>query len=271
MQVFLPRRDKAEIPPTSVKLARLRKLCRAALGEHHCMGKTNLVRLNSDMASSCAAGDSFFRARRSGGHCVKKSTKDRRTACLQSSHASSRGIGSAVLVAWVVIPVVLYLVAPKWDEITHDGDFAYLPPRMTSVRGEELLEKTFPELASKSNVVLVVARPDGELTDEDKAVAIRLADDVHAQARRKVAGLVGSDPRRSNSSAASSSAEGPNGQSVLVVLQLRTEFMAVDNMHVHQGDLPQGAGDPEGAGLSRRPAIGRDRFGGRRFRYALVA
>ena len=47
---------------------------------------------------------------------------------------------------------------------------------MTSVRGEELLEKAFPELASKSSVVLVVARPDGELTDEDKAVALRLAD-----------------------------------------------------------------------------------------------
>ena len=49
-----------------------------------------------------------------------------------------------VLVAWVVIPVVLYFVAPKWDDITHDGDFAYLPPTLTSVRGEELLEKDFP-------------------------------------------------------------------------------------------------------------------------------
>ena len=35
----------------------------------------------------------------------------------------------AVLVAWVIIPVVLFLVAPKWDEITHDGDFAYLAAR----------------------------------------------------------------------------------------------------------------------------------------------
>ena len=69
-------------------------------------------------------------------------------------------------------PGVLFFVAPKWDEITHDGDFAYLPPAMTSVRGEELLEKAFPDLASKSNIVLVVARPDGELTAEDKAVAM---------------------------------------------------------------------------------------------------
>ena len=101
-----------------------------------------------------------------------------------------------VLVAWVVIPAVLYLVAPKWDEITHDGDFAYLPPTMTSVRGEELLEKAFPELASKSNVVLVVARPDGELTDEDKAVACDWPMMFTPKARRKVAGRVGHDPRR---------------------------------------------------------------------------
>ena len=56
---------------------------------------------------------------------------------------------------------------------------------MTSVRGEELQDKTFPELTSKSNVVLVVARPDGRLTDEDKDVAVRLADDVHAQGGRE--------------------------------------------------------------------------------------
>src|SRR5208283_3958847 len=81
----------------------------------------------------------------------------------------------AVLIAWAVAPVVLFLVAPKWDEITHDGDFAYLPPTMTSVRGEELLEKAFPDLASKSSVVLVVARADGELTEQDKAIALRVA------------------------------------------------------------------------------------------------
>ena len=35
----------------------------------------------------------------------------------------------AVLVAWVVVPAALYFVAPSWDKITHDGDFAYLRRR----------------------------------------------------------------------------------------------------------------------------------------------
>ena len=82
-----------------------------------------------------------------------------------------------VLAAWVVVPLLLHIVAPKWDEITHDGDFAYLPPTMTSVRGEELFEKAFPDLASKSSVVLVVARSDGRLTEADLKIAGDLADE----------------------------------------------------------------------------------------------
>ncbi|MGO9109199.1 MAG: MMPL family transporter [Thermoguttaceae bacterium] len=133
----------------------------------------------------------------------------------------------AVLVAWVVIPVVLFRVAPKWDDITHDGDFAYLPTVMTSVRGEELLEKAFPELASKSTVVLVVARSDGELTDRDKAVALRLADRFTPKPDEKtpVSSVMTHDDKFVGSKLRS-----PNGQSVLVLLQLNNEFMAVDNM-----------------------------------------
>ncbi len=133
-----------------------------------------------------------------------------------------------VLVAWVVIPAALYRVAPKWDKITHDGDFAYLPPTMTSQRGAELLEKVFPDLASKSNVVLVVARPDAELTDEDKAVALRLADTFTPKPDGKtpVSSVMTHDDKFVGSKLSS-----PNGRSVLVLLELNTEFMAVENMH----------------------------------------
>src|SRR5262245_45720267 len=80
-----------------------------------------------------------------------------------------------VLIAWTLLAIGFKVAAPKWDEITHDGDFAYLPSSMTSVRGEELMKEAFPDLTAKSSVVLVVARPDGRLTDEDKEVAARLA------------------------------------------------------------------------------------------------
>ena len=70
--------------------------------------------------------------------------------------------------------------------------------------------------------------------------------------------------RRAASSAA------PTARSVLVVLAVEQRVHGRRQHAVHQRGLPQGAGDPEGAGLSRRPAIGGDRFGARRFRHALV-
>ncbi|MEI8374430.1 MAG: MMPL family transporter [Planctomycetota bacterium] len=133
----------------------------------------------------------------------------------------------AVLVAWVIIPVVLHCVAPRWDEITHDGDFAYLPSRLSSVRGTELLEKAFPEMTAKSTVVLVAARPDSELTDEDKAVALRLADMFTPKPDEKTpVSLVMTHEDKF----VGSKLRSPDGQSVLVLLQLNNEFMAVENM-----------------------------------------
>ena len=72
-------------------------------------------------------------------------------------------------------PIGLKLIAPRWDDITRDGDFAYLPPTLTSVRGKELMDKAFPELTAQSNIVFVVALPGGRPTADDTAVAEKLA------------------------------------------------------------------------------------------------
>jgi len=136
----------------------------------------------------------------------------------------------AVLVAWAVIPVAVFFVAPKWDDITHDGDFAYLPPTMTSVRGEELQAKAFPEMTSKSNVVLVVSRQGGRLTEEDKAVAIRLATMFTPKEGEKSPVLSVLTHEKEIIGQKLISRKGPAGQAALVILQLSTELMAVDNM-----------------------------------------
>ncbi len=136
----------------------------------------------------------------------------------------------AVLIAWVVIPIVLFFVAPKWDDITHDGDFAYLPPNLTSVRGDRLQAEMFPEMTAKSNIVLVVARPDGRLTKDDKAVAIRLADMYRPEPSKKSVVISVLDHEADIVGQKLISRYGPHGQAVLVYLQLSTELMAVDNM-----------------------------------------
>lgn len=81
----------------------------------------------------------------------------------------------AVILFWIALVVVLRLVAPNWDDITNDGDFAFLPSNLPSVAGEELLERAFPLNRARSQIVLVTVREEGQIQDDDKYVANDLA------------------------------------------------------------------------------------------------
>jgi RND superfamily putative drug exporter len=80
-----------------------------------------------------------------------------------------------VFAAWAAVAVAAGRLAPRWDDVTHDGDLAYLPERMTTVRGEKLLAQAFPNNKSKSQLVLVAAREDRPLSDDDKTFLVQLA------------------------------------------------------------------------------------------------
>ena len=137
-----------------------------------------------------------------------------------------------VLLAWLVIPLVVSLKAPSWDDVAQDGDLAFLPPRMTSARGEELVRRAFPDQEDKSDVVLIVARPDGPLGGADYAVADRLAREFAPPPESKgliVAVHSADDPVVGEKL---TSRVGRHGQATLVLLELRTEFMAVENMNL---------------------------------------
>jgi putative drug exporter of the RND superfamily len=72
-----------------------------------------------------------------------------------------------VVAGWIVILVTLRWLSPAWDDVTHDGDLAYLPESSPSVRGEMLLEKAFPSHHAKSQFVVILAREDGPLKSAD--------------------------------------------------------------------------------------------------------
>ncbi|MGD0897556.1 MAG: MMPL family transporter [Thermoguttaceae bacterium] len=137
-----------------------------------------------------------------------------------------------VLVAWVAIAVALKLAAPSWKDISRDGEFAYLPDRMTSARGEKLIENAFPTQATKSDIVIVVARQNEKLHPEDKALASRFAEQFAPKegvASHITAVRTFDEPIIGGKLI---SPRGPNGQAVLVVLQLDTEFMVVANIDI---------------------------------------
>jgi RND superfamily putative drug exporter len=172
-----------------------------------------------------------------------------------------------VLVLWTVLAAVAHWIAPRWNEVTLDGDFAYLPERMTSIRGDKLMAAAFPESAhQKSTVVVIAARDKGKLDAADFAAVDRLVEKLTPPAgpanpivdiwsyRTEVLGnkLV--------------SHAGENGQATLILLQMRNEFMAVGNMATvksiyktvnalrHQPDFPHGLE----LGVSGSAALGAD-------------
>ena len=92
----------------------------------------------------------------------------------------------------------------------------------------------FPHVQAKSDIILVVARSDGPLRDVDYAVADRLVEEVVAENTPKDGGespILGVLSHQTDVVGEKlTSAIGPKGQASLIVLQLRSEFMAVANM-----------------------------------------
>jgi RND superfamily putative drug exporter len=136
------------------------------------------------------------------------------------------------LLGWVLTAGVVRWLAPAWANIVQDGDFAFLPPQMDSVRGQQLLEKAFPAARGKSEAVLVLARPGGPLRQADYALDNRLVAALSPTDNRT--GLVTSvDSYQSPVLGPElTSRVGPSGQATLIRIRLRTELAATKNMEL---------------------------------------
>lgn len=135
-----------------------------------------------------------------------------------------------VIAGWIVVAIALHLAAPRWDDVTNDGDLAYMPDRMTSVRGDELLKKAFPSIKSKSQIVLVAARDSG-LTPPDFEFLERLAAPFAVDGHQ---GLPISDVWTPSTDIVGRKLISPDRQCALALLMLTTEFMAVQNLDILQ-------------------------------------
>lgn len=170
----------------------------------------------------------------------------------------------SVILIWLVALGLCTWLAPRWEDITLDGDLAYLPEGMTSVRGERLMAKAFPDSKAKSQIFLVIERPKAPLSEADFAVADRLADQFK---REKGLTIVDIWSRQTEVVGDKlTSAPSNKGQATLVTLDLSNEVTANDNVRVLQeverilDQERQGAHFPKGLqlGISGSAAIGGD-------------
>src|SRR6266481_895265 len=89
-------------------------------------------------------------------------------------HIMFQKLGKFVAVAWLGLLLawglgvgLLSWVAPPWQEVILDGEFAFLPESTPSRRGEELFKEAFPQQYYHSNLVLVLSRGASELLPQD--------------------------------------------------------------------------------------------------------
>ncbi|MFO7902167.1 MAG: MMPL family transporter [Pirellulaceae bacterium] len=80
-----------------------------------------------------------------------------------------------VVAIWLAAVGIVRVTAPRWENITHDGDFAYLPGDMPSVVGERWMTEAFPRQRGRSQVVVAIARRHAAMTRRDIDVAYDVA------------------------------------------------------------------------------------------------
>lgn len=171
----------------------------------------------------------------------------------------------AVIAAWLLAAVVLHGIAPRWQDVTHDGDLAYLPASMPSVLGENLLTQAFPENLAKSELAIIVERPHEKLSAEDLAWTSGLSEAIRAHADElKIVELW--DYNTDVVGSKLTSRHSTIGQATVVLLKLENEFIATDNIRVLDrveellNEARFGGSMPEGlrAGLTGAAAVGGD-------------
>jgi RND superfamily putative drug exporter len=77
----------------------------------------------------------------------------------------------AILLGWVIALVALKSVAPDWQDVIEEGEFAFLPDEMPSLEGERKYEEAWGEPFA-SNIVLVVRRERTKLNKQDRAFIV---------------------------------------------------------------------------------------------------
>ena len=132
-----------------------------------------------------------------------------------------------ILLGWLAVVVLLKSAAPAWDVVTIDGDLKHLPDDTTTVRGDLLNAAAFPDDRAKSQIVLVFAREQQELTIADRELAYRCGVRFEELAEPKLV-----DVWTEKTPVVGPLLQSRSGRAARVVIRLTNEFMATDNIRL---------------------------------------
>jgi putative drug exporter of the RND superfamily len=135
-----------------------------------------------------------------------------------------------VIGLWLAVTGLLLLVAPAWNDVARDGDLDYLPAKMPSVLGRQLMARAFPEQSSKSEIVVILERPNGKLSERDFAVATTVGEALSAIESLPVTEVW--TPATPQLGKLLVSPESSNGQACMVVANLDIDFAATKTIEV---------------------------------------
>ena len=132
-----------------------------------------------------------------------------------------------VVACWLTLAVGLRLAAPDWTEVAFDGDLDQLPADTTTMRADRLNALAFPEDVSNSQIVLVVARDDVELTVDDRQYALDLAKLIEERDDLPIV-----DIWTEKTPVVGPMLKSRAGRAQRIVIRLTNDLMATDNMRV---------------------------------------
>lgn len=81
----------------------------------------------------------------------------------------------AIIAFWTMLTLAAVILPPRWNDVTLDGDLAFLPANMPSVEAEKLFQSAFPHRQAKSQLVFAISRDDAPLDEDDLRFADHLA------------------------------------------------------------------------------------------------
>ena len=134
-----------------------------------------------------------------------------------------------LILGWVAVVVALKLTCPAWDQVAMDGDLEYLPDHTTTARAARLSAQAFPEDRSKSQLVLVFARDETELSPNDRQFVLNIGKALEA-----LPGLGIVDVWTELTPVVGSQLPSKDGRAARLVVRLASEFMATENIRVLQ-------------------------------------